>query len=434
MAFKDTIIAFGKRFKLDSHHTMERFAVVCGIFAVTAVAVFGGSAVAAWNSGKESLADTSVYTPTFQTSKTELKGDVDGVYTNQLGNKALLIMHFDEGAQISYNAADYQGFLMGSDENLNTETVSTPGISSSFHVFGSTGYVGVLFEADQPFDRQVLNLTMRANEELSFTERDDDEPSDELAGDKSFAQHDQWRVFFNPGAREAKQIASLDATSFDPARAFYDVVIKPDEQEARTALDSKLVEMRTALSRIDSYTSDLQTTKVDGLFLSPPQVPDLIAGDAITGQSRSEAEDGESTLALTTKTVVPGGFDFNWRSSNVYDGYLDVLVPAGKSYGEFLSEKSAESTDERELGVDDIEWALSDGSSLAQDYRTSDVTMRPLTNVMNNLSQAYADYYSAKNEYQSSLLFDLLALDVDLRDVQANSSVNSDEKALFINY
>ena len=433
MAFKDTIIAFGKRFKLDSHHTMERFGVVCGVFAVTAVAVFSGSAFAAWNSGKEVLADTSVYTPTFTTSKTKLKGDVDGVYTNELGNKALLIMHFDKGAKISYNAADYQGFLMGSDENLNTETVATPGISSSFHVFGSTGYVGVLFEADEPFAQQVLNLTMRANQELSFKEAGD-EPADELAGDKSFAQHDQWRVFFNPGAREAETIASLDAATFDPARAFYDVVLKSDEQTAREALDSKLVEMRTALSRIDSYTTDLETTKVDGLFLRPPQVPDLIAGDAVTGESKSESENGKSSLALTTKTVVPGGFDFNWRPGNVYNGYLDVLVPVGQSYGEFLSEKSVESTDEHGLGVDDIEWTLSDGSSLAQDYRTSDVTMRPLTNVMNNLSQAYADYYSAKNEYQSSLLFDLLALDVDLRDVQSNSSANSDEKSLFINY
>ncbi|NKY96519.1 hypothetical protein [Nocardiopsis alborubida] len=433
MAFKDTIIAFGKRFKLDSHHTMERFGVVCGIFAVTAVAVFGGSAFAAWNSGKEALANTSVYTPTFTTSKTKLKGDVDGVYTNELGNKALLIMHFDKGAKISYNAADYQGFLMGSDENLNTETVATPGISSSFHVFGSTGYIGVLFEADEPFAQQVLNLTMRANQELSFKESDD-KPTDELAGDKSFAQHDQWRVFFNPGAMEAETIASLDAATFDPARAFYDVALKSDEQTAREALDSKLVEMRTALARIDSYTTDLETTKVDGLFLRPPQVPDLIAGDAVTGESKSESENGKSSLALTTKTVVPGGFDFNWRPGNVYNGYLDVLVPVGQSYGEFLSEKSLESTDEHGFGVDDIEWTLSDGSSLAQDYRTSDVTMRPLTNVMNNLSQAYADYYSAKNEYQSSLLFDLLALDVDLRDVQSNSSANSDEKFLFINY
>lgn len=433
MAFKDTIIAFSKRCKLDSHHTMERFGVVCGIFAVTAVAVFGGSAFAAWNSGKEDLTDTSVYTPTFTTSKTKLKGNVDGVYTNELGNKAVLIMHFDKGAKISYNAADYQGFLMGSDENLNTETVSTPGISSSFHVFGSTGYVGVLFEADEPFAQQVLNLTMRANQELSSREADN-EPADELAGDKSFAQHDQWRVFFNPGARKAETIVSLDAATFDPARAFYDVVLKLDEQTAREVLDSKLVEMRTALSRIDSYTTDLETTKVDGLFLRPPQVPGLIAGDAVTGESKSESENGKSNLALTTKTVVPGGFDFNWRSGNVYDGYLDVLVPVGQSYGEFLSQKSVESTDEHEFGVGDIEWTLSDGSSLAQDYRTSDVTMRPLTDVMNNLSQAYADYYSAKNEYQSSLLFDLLVLDVDLRDVQSNSSVNSDEESFFINY
>jgi hypothetical protein len=51
--------------------------------------------------------------------------------------------------------------------------------------------------------------------------------------------------------------------------------------------------------------------------------------------------------------------------------------------------------------------------------------MRPLTNVMNNLSQAYQDYGKAKSEYQSGLLLELLGLDVKLRDVQSNSTANS---------
>lgn len=44
---------------------------------------------------------------------------------------------------------------------------------------------------------------------------------------------------------------------------------------------------------------------------------------------------------------------------------------------------------------------------------------------MNNLSQAYTDYSKNKSEYQSDLMLDLLSLDVKLRDVQSNSSINN---------
>ncbi|MDN5745465.1 MAG: hypothetical protein L0H31_10130, partial [Nocardioidaceae bacterium] len=171
MGFKDKATAVGKKFKLDSHHTMERFALLCGVFALSFVTVMSGTAFSSWQSGREVLADTALYNQTFTTSKTQLSGDVDGVYTNELGDKALVVMHFEESAQISYSAADYQAFLLGSNESLGTDVVGTQGIKASFHVFGSTGYMAVLLEADEPFDQQVLNLTMRANAEMSFTEQ-----------------------------------------------------------------------------------------------------------------------------------------------------------------------------------------------------------------------------------------------------------------------
>lgn len=432
MGFKDKAVAVGKKFKLDSHHTMERFAIVCGVLAVTFTTVMAGTGFTAWQSGREVLADTTLYTDQFTTSKTQLSGNVDGVYTNELGNKALVVMHFDPSAAISYNAADYQAFLLGSDVNLNSEKVSTEGIEASFHVFGSTGYMGVVLEADEPFDRQVLNLTMRANAELSFNDQAQEETVDALAGDKSFQTFDQWRVFFNPGATGAKEIAALESTTFDPARAFYDVVLASQEKEVREELDTKLIEMRSALARVESYTSDLQTTKVDGVFLRPPRVPKFVRGDKVTGQSAAESKDGTSSLMLKTNAVAPGGFAFNWRAGNVYDGHLDVLVPPGESYAQYLANKAEETTDAPGASVEDMVWTLSDGSSLTDDYRSSEVAMRPLVTVMNNLSQAYQDYAMAKNEYQSTLLLDLLALDVDLRDVQSNSSVNDSEDFILI--
>jgi hypothetical protein len=105
-------------------------------------------------------------------------------------------------------------------------------------------------------------------------------------------------------------------------------------------------------------------------------------------------------------------------------------VPSGQTYSQFLSGKRDEGSDKTPRNISDLEWILSDGSSLARDYQASDVTMRPLTNVMNNLSQAYQSYSKHKSEYQSALMLDLLRLDVDLRDVQSNSSFRDDKDFL----
>ena len=430
MGIKDSALNLRKKFKLDSHHAIERFGVFFGIFAITGAIVIAGSGAAAFKAGRDSLSQTALYTQEFITSKTDLGGDVDGIYTNENGDRVLVMMHFDESAQISYNAADYQAFLLGSDTSLGSEPVSTRGINGALHVFGSTGYIGVLLDAGEPFDRQVLNLTIRANAELSFAEPDETANPDELLGDQTFARYDQWRVFFNPGASGAEVIPALDAPVFDPAQAYYDVVLDAQEAEVRTSLDQKLIEMRTGLAQIQAYTTDLEVTKVDGLFLRPPSVPTSLAGDEITGSSAAEAEDGVSTLTLETDHVVPGGFDLDWRSGDVYDGYLNVLVPSGQGYAEFLSAKREEESDGTTQQVSDMQWILSDGASLTDEYQPSDVTMRPLTNVMNNLSRAYQDYSTSKSEYQSELMLELLRLDVELRDVQSNSTIRGDQDFL----
>ncbi|UJW28870.1 hypothetical protein L3Q67_26910 [Saccharothrix sp. AJ9571] len=431
----DKALAFGRRFKLDSHHAIERFGVFVSIFAVAGVIVIGSAGASAFQVSSDSLSYTALYTQEFTTSKTGLEGDVDGIYSNEQGDKALVMMHFPAAASISYKAADYRAFLLGSDQNLNSEAVSTSGIKGSFHVFGSTGYVGVLLDAEEPFEQQVLNLTVRANAELAHDERQQNQgKADEVADDASFRRYDQWRIFVNPGASETTTIPALNTTRFDPAQAYYDVVLKAAEKETRAKLDQKLIGMRANLAQIQAYTSDLETTKVAGLSLRPPPVPVMLTGDRITGASAAEAKDGVPTLALETDHVVPGGFGLNWRAGNVYDGYLGVLVPSGQSYVEFLSAKRSEDSDSTSQQISDLPWILSDGSDLKRDYQSSDVTMRPLTTVMNNLSQAYQDYAKGKSEYQSDLMLDLLRLDVELRDVQSNGSLRDDADFLATSY
>ncbi|MYR57342.1 hypothetical protein GTY54_14260, partial [Streptomyces sp. SID625] len=104
MGIKGKALALGRKFKLDSHHAIERFGVFFGVFAVTGAIVISASGASAYRAGRDSLAHTALYTSNFKTSKTNLDGTVDGIYTNKSGNRALVMMHFSTTAQISYNA------------------------------------------------------------------------------------------------------------------------------------------------------------------------------------------------------------------------------------------------------------------------------------------------------------------------------------------
>lgn len=421
--------------KLGPHHTMQRMGVTVGALGLVGAIALGSAGVSAATIDQGTYADTALWTPKFTTSKTQLGGEVDGVFTSADGTKALVMMHFDDRAKISYNATDYEAFLSGSKKDLSSERLATPGITGSFQVFGSTGYVGMLLESPEPFKQQVINMTIRANAELTFNQQQaNGESAEDTFGDPSFQKFDQWRIYANPGATGVTKIAALDAPVFDPAVAYYETVLQAEETVARDALESKLGEMRTNLTQITSYSEDLATTKVDGLFLQLPVVPSSIGGDTITGESATEADSGTSSLTLVAAETTPGGYAFDWRSGNVATGYLNQLVPEGGSYIEYLQQKSMETSTATQDGLKNLTWVLSNGKSLTTDYRTSDVTMRPLTTAMNNLAQAYQDYAKNKAEYQSDLMLDLLSLEVELRDVRANSTANTGEESLFTYY
>lgn len=423
MSMITAMSGFAKKFKLDSHHAIERFGVFVGLFALSGALILGGSAAAAFQANRDKLSSTAVYSTTFETSKTQLQGTVDGLYRNETGTRVMLMMHFDSSAAISYNAADYRAFILGSTEDGSSEPVKTGGITASLYMFGSTGYLGFVMEAPQPFARQVLNITMRANAELTVSEQSSS-TTDALATDETFAKYDQWRMFINPGASGTIYTPTLDNDDFTVAQVYYDAVLKDQEHDVRDKLDQKLLEMRANLTQISSYTADLATTRVDNLRLLPPTPPASIKNDKVTGKAATETSDGVATLTLATDTVVRGGFNIDWRSKTIVDGYLDSLTKPGQSYVDYLNQKaSEESDDSTSSDISKMTWVLSDGSDLTSDYQGSDVTMKPLVTVMNNLSQAYQSYATNKRQYQSDLLRDLIDLEVQYRNTKTNSSV-----------
>lgn len=429
MGMKDSAKTLGARFKLDSHHAIERFGILFGVLCVSSVVLFSATGVSAFSNNKEALSSTALYTPTFTTSKTEISGEVPGIFVSEDRTRAMVLMQFDDPSQVSVNAEHYQGFLTGSSMDLDQQDLKNT-VAGSVYVFGSTGYMGVMLDSSEPFSPQVMDLTMRANTELVYKESDGSTAEDEMSEDTSFQKHDQWRVFFNPGGSEAIVSKALGTEKVDVGAIFNELVVSTEEEEIRGRMDAQLALMKTDLNRINDGTTELGRTTADGgtLRLMPPQVPAQIAGDEIIG---SPSVDGApSTLDLKTQSVLPMGYDFDWRGGSVMDGYLEQVVPEGSNYVSFLAQRDSETAEEDGFRVNDMQWLLNDGTDLKTDYSSGDTTVKPLTDIMNKLSQAYQDYYSNKQIYQVDLHTELLDLEVNLRNVESNFTKNDSKDAL----
>lgn len=428
MGMKDSAKALGARFKLDSHHAIERFGVVFGVMCVSCVVLFSATGVSAFSNNREALSSTALYTPTFTTSKTDISGNVPGIFVSEDRTRAMVLMQFEDTSQVSANAEDYQGFLTGSTMDMNQQGLKNT-VAGSIQLFGATGYMGVMLDSDRPFSAQVMDLTMRSNTELVYkAEAEDEAPDDELGGDSSFQKYDQWRVFFNPGGSEAIVSKALSGDKVDAGAVFNEIVVAAQEKEIRTRMDAQLAQMQTDLNRIKDGTAELERTTADSgtLHLISPEAPAQIASDEVTGSAK--VGETPSTLDLKTDYVMPLGYDFDWRGGSVMDGYLKDLIPEGSNYVSYLSQRSKETPDE--FRVNDMQWLLNDGTDLRTDYDSGNTTIKPLTDIMNKLSQAYQDYYKNKQVYQVDLHTELLDLEMSLRNVESNFTTNDSNEAL----
>lgn len=452
MGLMDNAKEVAGKLKLGPHHTIERFGVIFTAISAMFVLLIGSTAFSAWNSSRADLSAAALYSEGFTTSLTQQSGDIVGVYVSEDGMRAMLLMELSGGAgadQVwSSNAENYQAFLGGMAPNQTPDRLRT-NINGNIVSFGATGYMGVVLSSDEPFTEnpQILSLTMRNNAELVAGE----EPAPELLG-TSFAEYDQWRVFFNPGASEATTISALEGRGIDAEAVYAEVLLNEEEEELHAEMDQTLQTMRADLRLIEEYENELERTSADGLRIAPPELPAAIVGDVITGEPAvMEGEEvvQASSLELETDWVDPRGWDLNWRETSVSEGFLDSLAPEGQSRFVYLENKAAgiasgDSADAPEVeapltappayrpaddfSVNDIEWILSDGSDLAE--QGDSLALSPLRDLMNNLSAAYQSYYDNKVEYQVTQQGALLDLELQLDTVESTYSINSNEDAL----
>ena len=429
--FKFQLQRILKKLKLDSHHTIERFGVIVGVFAVVGVFLLGSAIVSVYKNAKDDIADTAIYNANFVTSRTEVKGSFVGVYTDPSKTRTMVMLSPQEASFLPSNAEDYEVFVVGTDTNLQEKSVAHKPLSGRYVTFGGDSkYMGVVLDNPEGFDLQLYDVVIRINREVTSKDAGLSGPSKKTTGgDRSFEQFDQIRFVFNPGANGAEILDVLGKAGeeFKPGDVYHQVVTKAEEEKIRSEMDDQLGVLRRDLARIDQYEKQMLTTSVDDrgtrLKLNKVDTPKVIAGDKVTGQDAKEAKDGNSSLTLNSKTIIPGGYDFDWRAGDIKKGYLDQVVPEGMSYVEFM-QRQAE-VNAVNPNWDEVEFTLNNKKSLSF-YSNRDSFMRPLLDLRTNLISAWQSYYEDKRDYQVKSYNKLLELEIELRNVETNTVQNTD--------
>lgn len=429
MSIKDKTKGLATALRLDSHHAIERFGVIFAVIIVSFGLLLGGATTSSLANQQADLDTTTLYTKAFTTSKTQLGGDVTGIFVSPDKTRAMVLMHFKSTSLMSSNAEKYRAFLTGSNKELTPEPLKGD-VSAQIVVFGSTGYMATVLESPSPFPQQILNLTMRANSELVYQPSEKRKVREDLAGQASFTEFDQWRLYFNPGASGATVTESLAGETLDAWAVYSELVVKPEEDALRVTLDNQLAEMQTDQARIVEYQSDARRVNVDGVTLELPETPAQIAGDVVDGSPA--IGDTASTLELKPVWVSPRGWNFSWRDGRASSGYLDEIIGDGQSYVTYLADKQSQAKGDESgsLRTATLDWTLSNGR-LLKDFTSADKAMQPLMEIRNDLSQAWEDYYTHKVEYQTKTLAQLIDLEVELRTVRTSTSINTADDVLF---
>ena len=122
---------------------------------------------------------------------------------------------------------------------------------------------------------------------------------------------------------------------------------------------------------------------------------------------------------------IKGGVDFRWQDGNVYDGYLKDLYP-GSNYEYFFNQLKEEVEPSIQYG--DWQWYRKDGSQF--NYSASGGNSRGTTDGELNIDiKAYIDaidaYYTAKRDYETKLLIELLDIELEVINVSSRWTVNN---------
>ena len=405
------------KLKLDKHHKIEQFGVLFICLMLCFAIVIVSCASAKVKASNTAMTEDAVYSTEFVSSRTGTSGDVINVFTSKDKTKTFVLLKFDDITSVSRDAATYQMFLTGATPSGGRSKLKSEP-AGSIYFFGSTGYMGVYLINNSGFEKQILDLTVRCNKELTSV----DEENITTEYDESFKKFDQFKVYLNPGGTKASSLDCLDSDTTPTAYDLYEQsVVIPQELEIKQILDDDILTLQTDLSLLEDRTNNLVRQGVH-----VPELPAVVSGDVVL----TETEEDNTVRTFKPSTVIAKGYDFDWHAGSVHSGYSNVIDTNGLTIAQYLDKKNMES--DKGFTVKDLgDWYMNDGT-LVDDMNSGSSSAR-YNQIVNDIS-LYEDilttYYKDKQKYQVEDLRNLLLLEVDSHSVESDCTVNVSENVL----
>lgn len=428
------------------HYAIERFGVMFLTVVILMCVNMSFIVVRKVQHDKQELSGKAVYTQGFSMSKTGTQGTVQGVYTNQKQDTVFLLLNFESMADIPVDAKSYEVYLTGSTNNFKQDELACRPFGS-LYVFGNTGYMGIVLENTERFPSQIMDLVLRS--------KSDFKGGNNAGSTSSFDQYNQARIYFNPGGEYAEKANFLDQKKWSVFDAYEEMVSRPAESEIRAKLREDLIAMRDTQLVMDEYMTRI--TNPD-MGLSEPKVPADIAEDVIYGMDLRESSHERLTwdksenawysekhhgildesyvdLFLDTDFLVPGGYDFEWQTGSVKDGYLAELTGSKKlaDWDAYFTQHTKDQKDRvSEFDPSHVTFTYTDGSdySFENQDETGNIQVKKdaqLKDAVQTLTGAWSDFYELKTVYQTVDLPELLHIEADAYDVEESYTVNTDK-------
>lgn len=386
------------KLKLGPHHKMERFTVVLGatlslLLSLTVMAFFSyRSDVANLESSQ------AVLTNDFEFSLSSQQGHVEGVYGNKDKTDVMVLLQFQNPQEMSMNAKNYKLFITRQQGTMDYKP------KVSFSIFGSTGYGIIRFQNDKPLKQEVLDITIRANKDLSLDDNDGATYTGDTDNlDESFSEYDQARILVNVGANNVETLKNLKPNETDPRKLYIALVAHEEDSAIHEEIEKTTAELERLLERAKEYSSRLTT-----MGYIAPEEPWFIKGDYVDKHG-----------VFRPATRLSQSFNINYWSKDIHDGYISQVVDDFSKFDDYMAQFSTTGDNAEEEKVEQItELKRKDGTVLDLDAVTTDESPTDQVaakDALESLVSTWETYVDDKATLQRDLMRELLLLDADVQ-------------------
>jgi hypothetical protein len=261
---------------------------------------------------------------------------------------------------------------------------------------------------------KLSNYYEEQEEKLNETQSETRDTSDKKENSSWLDDYDVLRLVCNFGASGCKHGKFLDGSRWTIQDAFEECILNPQEKNIRKQLDTRLKKLYSYKLALDEYAQSL-----DRMSVIVPEYPTQLKDDRFENLNKKTKDETKAVWKYTPKYVYPKGFDFDWRAGSIKEGYIDKLR-GDMSIDRYLSGKEQELDNTED---NDVVWRTKSGQLVSELSADSSLNTR-IKNITEKVENTWDSYENDKKDYQTSLLKSLLYMEVNLKNLNVDTTVN----------